>query len=118
MSDSVKCDCCGSKGRRRRGCFAPEGWSYAELQEVNEDGSEGTFIVYACSKSCRRLDWQEGPGRLEPLGIEERFLDLIMERGNSKIERTIVVRQGDRLTLGTLQLEVGEGDVFLPLLKG
>lgn len=41
-------------------CYVPDGWYYAE---VDIDGQE--CILAACSRKCRIVRWNKGPGKLE-----------------------------------------------------
>lgn len=60
MSDSIKCDMCGTEGRRKIGKYVPDDWFYAE---IDMDGLEA--IIAACSLKCTQLQWHRGPGKLE-----------------------------------------------------
>lgn len=68
MSDPVKCDLCESVGRRRMGCYAPEGWLWFET--IDEDDPANSLIVFACSRYCATNIWKPGPGKLE-LGSQQ-----------------------------------------------
>ena len=67
MSDEVHCDCCKTRGRRRRMYPCPDDWFYLEAKDT-ESTEEDAIIVYACSKACALLLWQKGPGPRFELG--------------------------------------------------
>ena len=105
MSDPIKCDQCGTEGRRRMGKIAPEGWKYAELED---ETSGETVYVYACSEKCCKIDWKDGPGRLES-DMHQAFLDVITKRPDRWTEHTIAVSDGDWLRFGSSILEFRNG---------
>lgn len=110
MSDPVKCDRCGAKGRRRMGQIAPEGWLYAEV----DDGSGQTLVLYACSEKCATVEWNQGPGRLEIPGLDAMFLDVLTrDEKDEWHEHTFRVREGDRILLGSAEVMVGPRTLVL-----
>jgi hypothetical protein len=69
VSEETHCDVCKKTGRRRRLTWAPDGWSYAEVDAEGEVGSDGkplVLIVLACSAACRSAFWLKGPGKMDP----------------------------------------------------
>jgi len=64
VSEEVKCEHCGTAGRRRRGTMAPSGWLYLEAVD-DEEGPSSTLIVWACSATCAASLWRPGPGKLD-----------------------------------------------------
>lgn len=60
----VKCDHCGSLGKRAEGCAAPDFWFYLESEDRTEGRPrDAIFVVWACSEACRDGLWKRGPGR-------------------------------------------------------
>jgi len=70
MGDAiVKCDCCGTHGRRRPDRPCPDFWFYLESLDRTQGTRRGhVYIVWACSAACRDAIWKRGPG---PSSIDE-----------------------------------------------
>ena len=62
MSESFRCEVCGTLGRRRRGHCCPEGWLYAETKDEDPPGE--VYVLGVCSQLCAEKFWLPGPGRL------------------------------------------------------
>lgn len=63
MAESiVQCDHCGAHGRRSENAAAPDFWFYIESVD-RSIGTRGVYVVWACSKECRKAMWKRGPGR-------------------------------------------------------
>lgn len=74
----MKCEVCGTWGRRRHGTCCPEGWLYSEVAPEDEDGTlieEQALIVPVCGRDCASRFWRKGPGKLHPTFIGAHDVD-------------------------------------------
>jgi len=71
----VQCDHCDTKGVRRPTDIAPDFWFYLESTDRTDRKRLQTYVVYACSETCRDALWRpsrDGRGKIDEEGSQRQ----------------------------------------------